>query len=390
MASVPQVIQSVVRAASANKSFLATITQIQGVLVQVQRIGQTSPDPVLYPCLVVHGTNIVNELSVGETVSVVEHGALWIVMGAVDTSTTPPPVPPPPTATGMYTGVWQPDPAVDGNLLSLQTFEADAQKKQAIVAFWRDWVVASKGTIPASTLSQIGAHGSVPFVTWNPTDFSGATDPATFALANITAGNFDTYLQAQAATLAAYGKPVFVRTMHEMNGTWYPWAGDPANFVPAWRHIHDVVRGVAPLTQFVWCPNVWVAGGVAVVDPQPYYPGDAYVDWVGIDGYNSERLYGSWQTFSEVFGFSYGQLVSAHAKPLMICEWGCDEDPRKAAWYTSALTTEIPEFFPKLSAEIYFNESKGVGADWPIESDNAAKAAYAAGLAAAYYLTTVT
>jgi mannan endo-1,4-beta-mannosidase len=82
-----------------------------------------------------------------------------------------------------------------------------------------------------------------------------------------------------------------------MNGNWEKWSPanngstpDPAAFVAAWRHVHDLfVQNGATNVVWVWCPN---ATDVPNATSAPwnhwtnYYPGDTYVDWVGIDGYN--------------------------------------------------------------------------------------------------------
>lgn len=81
--------------------------------------------------------------------------------------------------------------------------------------------------------------------------------------------------------------PVAISFGHEMNGHWYPWGTKDttaATFVKAWRHIHDLFQEEgATNVVWVWSPNV--VNPVPSVKLEPYWPGDAYVDWVGIVGY---------------------------------------------------------------------------------------------------------
>lgn len=101
----------------------------------------------------------------------------------------------------------------------------------------------------------------------------------------------------------AWGKPLFIRFAHEMNGSWYPWAEwmdknknlqrDPgedtgfpaADYQKAYRNVSLVLRQYAPNAALVWCPNSGLLGGARRDTFRPFYPGDDVVDWVGLDIY---------------------------------------------------------------------------------------------------------
>jgi hypothetical protein len=88
------------------------------------------------------------------------------------------------------------------------------------------------------------------------------------------------------------------------------------------------------------------------------YPGDAYVDWVALDGYNWGTDYGNrWQTFAEVYTASYKELRQlAPTKPIMIAEIGSQENGGdKAAWIRDALGVQLPTNFPAIKALAWFN-----------------------------------
>lgn len=117
-------------------------------------------------------------------------------------------------------------------------------------------------------------------------------NPRRESLAAIAAGRYDGYLRRLAAEVRALRAPVALSFAHEMNGSWYPWGFlhvQPEVFVAAWRHVHDVL-GAAGARRVIW---VWT---VAHTAPQagrlfapvgPYWPGAAYVNWVGLDIYYS-------------------------------------------------------------------------------------------------------
>ena len=104
-----------------------------------------------------------------------------------------------------------------------------------------------------------------------------------------------------------------------------------------------------------------------------YYPGDAYVDYVGVDGFN----FGSpWQTFSQVFSSGLSQAAS-FGKPVYIMSMASAAGSQKAAWITDALTTEV-KLYPSLVGWVWFNQNGDQ--DWLVNSDSNSLAAFKAAL----------
>ena len=110
------------------------------------------------------------------------------------------------------------------------------------------------------------------------------------ALASIIDGSHDAYIDMFAKSiLKQFGHPVTIRLMHEMNGNWYPWGlgvngNRPGQYVAAWQHVHDrfTALGVTDVS-WMWAPNAVYTGSAPLA---PLYPGDAYVDAVGLSNYN--------------------------------------------------------------------------------------------------------
>jgi hypothetical protein len=156
-------------------------------------------------------------------------------------------------------------------------------------------------------------RGTIPLVSWG-VDFTHDA---------VLSGSDNAYLSAQAKALAAYRKPVFVRLDWEMNGNWYPeWgsgAVSPTVYVESWRYIREYFwLEHAYNVAFVWCPNVGDPAGGAAYD---WYPGDAYVDWVGLDAYPQSRLAGQGLLSGPDGLDSMARQAAAHKKPLMLAEW---------------------------------------------------------------------
>lgn len=175
---------------------------------------------------------------------------------------------------------------------------------------------------------QVRDNGAVPFIQLEPSGVS---------LRAIASGAFDTFLKTFATDIASYGartgQGVIMGFGHEMNGSWYSWGHGhttPAVFVAAWRHIVSVFRqqGADDVT-WLWTVNVIDPRG-DIPSPAPWWPGDSYVTWVGIDGY---YLKPSW-TFASLFGPTIKAVRALTLDPILISETGAtpaDGQPAKIA-----------------------------------------------------------
>ena len=157
-------------------------------------------------------------------------------------------------------------------------------------------------------------NGAVPLVQMNPI---GVSIPA------IAAGKYDGYLSAYAEAVRAYGHPVILSFGHEMNGTWYSWGygrTSPTAFVAAWRHIVTLFRALE-VRNVTWLWTVNIVNNTQhgrIPPPAPWWPGSAYVNWVGIDGY---YLKPNWQ-FAPLFGPTIGKVRELTSDPILIAETG--------------------------------------------------------------------
>ena len=90
--------------------------------------------------------------------------------------------------------------------------------------------------------------------------------------------------------------------------------------------------------RWVWTPNVDGGGQYPF---RRFYPGDRWVDWVGLDGFNWAKR-GEWQSFTDLFGSSYETLSRISSRPMIVAETGSSQSGGdKAAWVSSALRREI-------------------------------------------------
>jgi hypothetical protein len=291
---------------------------------------------------------------------------------------------------------------------TINRFESNAGKRLSILRWGQPWYWSGKAGYPgigdghfqkfeATYFEKVRQRGTIPMIDWNSWDLLNQNKVnSDFQLADIIEGKFDAYITQWARDAAAWGKPFFLRFNHEMNGDWFPWSeqvngNQKGEYVRAWRHVHDIFEkeGAANVT-WVWAMNVVYISNPESLNLKNYYPGDNYVDWVAIDGYNwgdNPERKDVWKSFSQVFGESYNLLLQlAPSKPIMIAEFASREGHggSKADWLTDALKTQIPTKFPKIKAIVYFNMNHD-GMDWIIESSSSAQNAFASGIASSVY-----
>jgi hypothetical protein len=229
--------------------------------------------------------------------------------------------------------------------------------------------------------------GRLPMVTWEPYYFTDQkANP--FPLQAIAAGQFDDYLRKQAASFAAFKEPLVIRLAHEMNGDWYPWGqgvnnNTPADYVAAYRHVHDVVTGAgATNIVWLWAPN-FLNGFSARTPLSSLYPGDDVVDWVGADGYYSDPH----DTFRALFSTTIDGLTAvAPSKPILLAETAVARTPDRAAQITEMVTSLAA--VPRLVGLVW-SEFDAPRADWRVTDDPAAAAALGAAVRAGGFDTPV-
>ena len=179
-------------------------------------------------------------------------------------------------------------------------------------AIYNQWTTPSGQVQPILTSAKTRS-GMAPMISWNL--------PMTGD--RITNGSQDSYLWAQAQAVKNYGGPVFIRLDWEMNADFYPdWnlpGVTPAMFIAAWRYVYGIFqKDGATNAAFVWCPNLWNAPGD--LSASTWYPGDAYVDWLGIDAYPQSAV-ASFVLTGPGGLDDTAKFAVQHDKPLMVAEW---------------------------------------------------------------------
>ena len=204
-------------------------------------------------------------------------------------------------------------------------------------ANWRDWIGSIKWSL--SLWAPVGKP-----IAWTIPLFVKSGN-----LSDAAVGKYDDFYREGARVLARSlpkSETIYVRTGEEFNGTWMPWAaaGQAEEFVGAYRRFVDAFRSVSSQFRFEWNVNL----GGTQMNPVDAYPGDGYVDVIGMDFYYNLAFYSpapevAWsQMVTRPYGLSWlEQFALVHHKPTAYPEWGVNSDNagpfiRKAAeWFAS-------------------------------------------------------
>ncbi|MBO9556368.1 glycosyl hydrolase, partial [Cellulomonas sp.] len=273
-----------------------------------------------------------------------------------------------------------------------------------VAGYFQGW----DGPFRADAVTRSWQRGVMPMITWESRPLQAANDQAedpAYSLKRIIDGSFDDYLHQYARDVVATGLPMAIRMNHEMNGSWYPWAernakGEPNNgngpgdYVASWRHVHDVfeAEGANRYVLWVWAPNIvntmpgWQQDGDYL---RSLYPGDAYVDWVGLSGYyRPPYKEDQTPTFGYTFGRSLEQLRALTSRPIFLAEIGASETGgNKAAWVTDLFDALAEPENADILGFAWFNHAvttisagERVTNDWRIQSRDDSLAAFVDGL----------
>ncbi|MFB9733383.1 glycoside hydrolase family 26 protein [Ornithinimicrobium kibberense] len=240
----------------------------------------------------------------------------------------------------------------------------------SIILFYKDFAQDP----PLHELDVVAGRGAEAVLSWEPWRWDEGVDQPDFRLSEITAGRYDDYLADWGEALATWGKPVTVRFAHEMNGTWYPWGesvngNEPGDYVEAYRHVHDrVTEAGADNVRWMWSPN-------SLADPADdlsgMYPGDDYVDVVGVDGYNwgTAAEWSTWQSPEEIFGATLDHVRSlAPGKELVVAETASTAVGGDQGQWAADLVSYLGEQ-EDVTGFVWFHADDDV-ADWRLLEDS--------------------
>ncbi len=244
----------------------------------------------------------------------------------------------------------------------MENFRENYGKKPFLVMIFLDW----DKEIDDRVVRDVYGQNSVLMVTWEPWD---AISKEGIDYASLLEGKYDAYIRKFAQKIREVGKPVFLRFAHEMNGDWYPWAGQkigPLTYQKIFKHVHQIFAQ-ENATNVRWVFSINVENVPSENEYILCYPGERYVDYIGLDGYNwgTTQPWSQWKSFREVFSGVYREVVQRYGKPVIISEFSStSKGGDKALWIKEALRDV--KVMPSVRGLVLFNINKET--DWAFPS----------------------
>ncbi len=289
----------------------------------------------------------------------------------------------PPASSDDYCslGTWSKE-GDSGNFIDIASgFENNlkygSEKKLGVVHFFQPFSVdgnSNKKHYPsAERINKIIREGYIPMITLEDHFPNANALQKQPNLYSIVEGHYDSFFADWAKQIKQVKGTVLLRILHEFNGDWYPWCiakndNNPKMLIHAWQHIHDIFKAQQVMNvKFIWCPNSMSTPQEKWNFIMDAYPGDEYVDFVGMDIYNGagEEM-PVWRSFRKEAMENYFILTQRlPGKPLLICETASRErkamEPKaaqdKAGWIKQmsvALTTDMS----KVRLLTWFNDKE--------------------------------
>lgn len=308
-----------------------------------------------------------------------------------------------PPAQGVYFGA-SPGYANEDNYYPgiADGFDQEAGQQATWTMFGQWW----SGTLPfpTKTVESIWQDGKVPYLRLNPypyqvldVDYNGMS-PGQYTLADIAAGKYDAQLRGWADTARDLDIPILAEFGTEENN-YFPWSvrnngpDGAAVFRDAFRHIVTLTRneGATNITWFFHGDTLYYYAQPSWNALSLMYPGDDYVDWLGLSLYAFPKFDNSgYTTLAEKLDTyhepgavgAYTDLTSVSSRPLALVEVGFNGVPRPARvpWVTDAAATIKAGMFPRLKSLVWWN----IGGPGDFESSISATPEFKAAFRAAF------
>lgn len=270
---------------------------------------------------------------------------------------------------------------------NMNTFNQVTNKQHA--SFFR--YVGYGKPFPQAWVNNVISAGAVPHIAFEPIN-------------GLDEVQDNTYLHEFARAARESGVPIFLRYASEMNGAWAAYSGDPQKYIEKWKLVHQVMKNEAPNVAMVWT--------VFTFPEQPissYYPGDEYVDWVGVNVYNviyhnnDLRNRGDQEDPLQLLDYVYNTYSAR--KPIQISEFGATHYTvtdntfhiHYAAQKITRMYKHLPVYYPRVKSIFYFDVNNLINApegrkinDYSITNNPTILDAYQKIVAKDYYLSKVT
>jgi endoglucanase len=223
------------------------------------------------------------------------------------------------------------------------------------------WVDVDLSSLPAADDYALARNRKI-LVTIEPWSWAKDWNITPSALRrDILAGRYDSNMRAILRALSNFKSPLIIRWAQEMDSSigrfiWQNW--HPKDYIQAYVRMSDITRTMLPEAQVMWSPK----GEKNLVN---YYPGDEYVDLVGLSVFGLEAYdkieFGGDRNYADAVRQGYG-LAVGFKKPIWVAELGYEGDPTYVSQWIQDVTRSYPQY-PEIKEVIYFNDREVW--EWP-------------------------
>lgn len=244
---------------------------------------------------------------------------------------------------GFYLGAELSQNKSDINELILS--EKNIRSSFNLVSFTQNWR-DSLQIFSVNLINDIRKHGASPYISWQLEEFSDTSKSNLYP--NICNGQYDHYLQRCASVIRKYKDPVFINLSNafEKSNT-----ASPKEFIKTWQYVYTFFNdlGVSNIT-WVWCPRS--------LKEESFYPGEKFVDWIGISCLNyAEKLNNKdWYSFSAIYT-PYRNCFGKFKKPVIITNLGSSNGSAQTKWFNDAFT-DIQNNYKEIKSVIIYEGKK--------------------------------
>lgn len=199
-----------------------------------------------------------------------------------------------------------------------------------------------KETLPFEQIKDQSKKGILPFISWQTDQLTGSQKDKLYN--KIITGEYDTYLKACAEQMREYKDPVFINFQAIPNSK-----ETPSSFIQAWQYLYTFFNdlGVSNIT-WVWCPQN--------VQEINFYPGEKFVDWIGVSclNYADTKDKKDWYSFSDIYK-PYREAFGKFEKPVMITAFGSCAGPNQSKWFKDAFA-DIQKNYKEVRSVIVYDK----------------------------------
>jgi len=262
-------------------------------------------------------------------------------------------------ASGVYLGAFANEP---GGITTLETAIGRnlALDRTYVPGTFTGW---------ANRIAPDKAAGRIPELAW--------TAAPTTTAAAIAAGTQDRVILAAARAMRDSGTQIMLVPWYEFDQPrgHKRFIGGPKRVIAAWRHMVRLFRAVgATNVHFVWTPMAYDFGPYANVDAAAFYPGNAYVHWIGADAYNFPGA--PFRTQAELLDPALA-FAHKHKKPFIVGETASlSSNAQTPAWIEAYGSWAA--LHPHVKAITYFDSISPKGNDFRLIAHPSVLAAFAA------------